>query len=112
MHLLCAICPLTLSIITEGYRLEWDPDLGKALPAHLSNHPSAHSHHAFVTGAVMAGTASCIMQRCCQDDLHCVLPLGVAVNSVCKLHLIWDGRHVNEYLTITKFKMETLQSEG
>jgi len=112
MHLLGVVCPLTLSIITEGYRLEWDPDLGMAPPAHLSNHPSAHSHHAFVTGAVTAGTAASIMQRCCQDDLHCVLPLGVAVNSVSKLRLIWDGRHVNEYLTITKFKMETLQSEG
>ena len=84
MHHLGVVCALTISIITEGYRLEWDPDKGTAPPAHLGNHPSAHSHHAFVGGAVAAGTASGIMQHCSRDDLLCILPLGVAVKSVGK----------------------------
>ena len=47
-----------------------------------------------------------------REDLVCILPLGVAYNSVGKRHLIWDGRHVNEHLRKRKFQMETLQREG
>ena len=66
----------------------------------------------FVDGAVAGGVTSGIMQPCAQGDLLCVLPLRVAVNGAGKLRLIWDGRHVNEYLVITPFKMGTLQREG
>ena len=46
--------------------------------------------------------------RCCtRAELTCILPLGVAVNSVGKLRLIWDGRHVKRHLPRDKFRMET-----
>jgi hypothetical protein len=52
------------------------------------------------------------MVPCSAADLHCVLPLSVAVNSGGKRRLIWDGRHVNEHLPKVRFRMETLQQEG
>ena len=52
------------------------------------------------------------MQKCYREDLHCVLPLGVASNSAGKKRLIWDGRHVNRYLQKRTFRMESLQREG
>jgi len=52
------------------------------------------------------------MHVCSAADLHCILPLGVAVNSAGKPRLIWDGRHVNRHLPRYKFRMETLQREG
>ena len=52
------------------------------------------------------------MRVCDAAKLHCILPLGVAVNSAGKPRLIWDGRHVNRHLPRYKFRMETLQREG
>ena len=52
------------------------------------------------------------MRVCARSALVCILPLGVALNSVGKRRLIWDGRHVNRNLRKRKFKMETLQREG
>jgi hypothetical protein len=52
------------------------------------------------------------MRVCARSALVCILPLGVALNSVGKRRLIWDGRHVNRNLRKRKFKMETLQRKG
>jgi hypothetical protein len=112
MHQMGLICALTLSVLTGGFRMDWDPDMGPAPPTFLRNHPSALAEAAFVTEAIAAGTAARTMRACSRDELLCILPLGVAINSALKRRLIWDGRHVNRHLRKRPFRMETLQSEG
>ena len=86
-------CALTLSIITSGYQMEWDPTKGPAPPVHLRNHNSAGAETEFVTSAVMSGVAAGITAACDKSTLRCTLPLGVAYNQVGKCRLIWDGQH-------------------
>ena len=112
MHQMGLICALTLSVISGGFRMDWDPDTGPAPPAFLRNHPSALAEASFVTDAIAAGIAARTMRACARDELICILPLGVAFNSVLKRRLIWDGRHVNRHLRKRPFRMETLQREG
>jgi len=112
MRHLGLICALTLSVIDQGYRLEWRADMGPPPRRWLRNHPSTHLHEAFVSEKVAEGVLAGTMLRCSRSDLWCILPLGVAVNAVGKLRLIWDGRHVNAHLPKSKFRMETLQREG
>ena len=112
MHQIGFVCALTLSVLAGGYRLDWDPALGQAPPIFLRNHPSAFAEAAFVASAIAAGVAARTMRACTREELRCILPLGVAVNSAGKLRLIWDGRHVNRFLVKRSFRMETLQREG
>ena len=112
MHQMGLVCALTLSVISGGFRMDWDPALGEAIPVFLRNHPSAFEEAAFVTAAIAAGVAARTMRAVPRDSLKCILPLGVAVNSAGKRRLIWDGRHVNRNLRKRKFRMETLQREG
>ena len=112
MHQIGMVCATTLSVITSGYRLEWDTTTGPPPRCILRNHPSANANAAFVSEKVAEGIAWQTMQRCSPNDLHCVLPLGVATNAAGKQRLIWDGRHVNQYLPKVTFHMETLQREG
>ena len=106
------VCSLVLSVISGGFRMDWDPDKGPAPPAFLRNHPSALAEAAFVADAIATGIAARTMRACSRADLICILPLGVAFNSVMKRRLIWDGRHVNRHLRKRPFRMETLQREG
>jgi hypothetical protein len=112
MKVMGTICALTLSILATGYRLDWDPATGPALPVFQSNHPSASMHREFTREAVATGAAMGIMRPCSRDFLTCILPLGVVANSAGKLRLIWDGRWVNTFLRVVRFSMETLQTEG
>ena len=112
MHQIGFVCALTLSVIDIGYRLTWDPATGPPPRRWLCNHPSAFEHAAFVSEKVAEGVGAGTMVRCARRDLHCILPLGIAINAVGKLRLIWDGRHVNRYLPKRKFRMESLQREG
>ena len=41
MHQLGSVCARTLSVITGGFRMDWDPALSEASPVFLRNHPSA-----------------------------------------------------------------------
>mmetsp|Transcript_74836 Transcript_74836/g.200622 ORF Transcript_74836/g.200622 Transcript_74836/m.200622 type:complete len:681 (+) Transcript_74836:204-2246(+) len=104
------VCALTLSILATGYRLEWEDE--PAPPKHLNNHPSAANHKEFVTAAVAEGVRFGTMRQCRQEDLRCILPLGVAANSAQKLRMIWDGRWVNRYLRDQSFHMDALHREG
>ena len=106
------VCALTLSVVTGGFRMDWDPALGPAQPILIHNHPSARAEAVFVAGAIAAGVLARTMRVCSRSDLICILPLGVAVNSAGKRRLIWDGRHVNANLRKRPFRMETLQREG
>ena len=112
MHQIGIVCALTLSVIAGGFRMDWDPALGEASPIFLKNHLSALAESGFVTSAFADGMAARTMRVCARSALICILPLGVAFNSVGKRRLIWDGRHVNKNLRKRKFKMETLQREG
>ena len=112
MHQMGLICALTLSVITGGFRMDCDPEMGPAPPAFLRNHPSALAEAAFVTEAIAAGVAARTMRACFRDELRCILPLGVAFNSALKRRLIWNGRHVNRHMRKRPFRMETLQREG
>ena len=112
MHQIGVVCALTLSVLDVGYRLEWRATRGPPPRCWLRNHPSASAHATFVAEKVAEGVAAGTMHVCAAADLHCILPLGVAVNSAGKPRLIWDGRHVNRHLPRYKFRMETLQREG
>ena len=114
MHSMGLVCALTgtLSVITGGFSMDWDPVLGPAPPAFLRNHPSALTEAVFVAEAISADITARTMRTCRSDELICVLPLRVAFNSAGKRRLIWDGRHVNCHLLKRPFLMETLQREG
>ena len=103
MPVMGLVCALALSVLSGGFRMDWDPVKGPAPPAFLRNHPSALAEAAFVLDAILSGVAA---------ELICILPLGVAFNSAGKRRLIWDGRHVNRHLRKRPFRMETLQREG
>ena len=112
MHKIGVICALTLSIISDGYRLEWDPVMGPPPPGSFPNSKSVLTAPDFVSAAVAEGVLLGTMAPCSREHLLCVLPLSVAVNSAGKKRLIWDGRHVNRHLPTDKFRMNSLQREG
>jgi len=95
-----------------GYRLEWNPATGPRPKCWLQNHKSARDYATFVSEKVAEGVRLDTMLPCEHHELSCILPLGVASNSAGKRRLIWDGRHVNQYLPRQPFHMETLQREG
>jgi hypothetical protein len=112
MHQIHCICPLTVSILETGYRLDWDPQKGAPPARKLLNHPSALGNAAFVSDKVAEGVRLGTMLPSARTTLQCVLPLGVATNAAGKQRLIWDGRYVNQFLPKRAFRMETLQREG
>ena len=112
MRQMGTICALTLSILTAGYRLEWDPTTGPPPAVHLANAKSAYESRDFVLAAIADGVGLGTMAPCARGLLTCILPLGVAVNSAGKKRLIWDGRHVNRHLPFEPFRMDSLQREG
>jgi hypothetical protein len=57
-----------------------------------------------VTDKVHKGVALGTMVACASGKLHCILPLGIAINAAGKLCLIWDGRHVNGHLPKRKLR--------
>jgi len=111
MHQIGDFDACTLSVIDTGYRLAWDPKTGPPPSCWLYNHPSAKDHATFVSEKVAEGVSLGTMQPCKHQALPCILPLGIACNSAGKRLLIWDGRHVNQYLPKHAFRMETLQRE-
>ena len=112
MHKMGIMCALTLSILAGGYRLEWDRAMGPPAPGLFPNAKSAFTATEFVSAAIAEGVSLGTMAPCARAQLLCVLPLGVAYNSVGKKRLIWDGRHVNRHLPHEPFHMNSLQREG
>ena len=108
MRQIGSVCNLTLSVIDEGYQPEWLPETGPPTPCWLSNHPSSRAHTQLVTYKVEEGVRWGTIQQCPSTSLHCILQLRVAVNAVGKRRLIWDGRHVNAFLSKHTFHMEIL----
>ena len=64
MRQMGVICAMTMSIILDGYRLEWDPAKGPAPPVQLRNLASVKTDEGFVTRSVEAGVLSGIIQEC------------------------------------------------
>ena len=67
---------MTMSIILDGYRLEWDPAKVPAPPVQIRNLASVRTDEDFVTRSIEAGVLSGIMQECPKEELICILPLG------------------------------------
>jgi len=106
------VCSITLSIIRYGYRLPWN-ELGPAPPVHQPNHTSTLEHAAFITESVETGLRLGTWREVDKSALRCIMPLGVAIHTrTAKKRLIFDCRHLNRHLHTTKFKMESLHTEG
>jgi len=86
--------------------------MGPPAPGLFPNAKSAFTATEFVSAAIAEGVSLGTMAPCARAQLLCVLPLGVAYNSVGKKRLIWDGRHVNRHLPHEPFHMNSLQREG
>jgi hypothetical protein len=78
--------------------MDLDPDRGPAPSAFLRNHPSALAEAAFVSGAIASGIASRTMRACSSDELICILPLGVAINSAMKRRRLAEGQRRAAYV--------------
>ena len=110
-----APCSFTLSVIRHGYRLEWakqnQPPKLDDIFRREKNHPSTAEHAKFVTEAIAEGVRSGTMRETTNENLYCVMALGVAIHSrTKKKRLIFDGRHLNKFLRKTKIK--SLHVEG
>ncbi len=83
MHQIGAVRALTLSVLSDGYRLDWHPSMGTPPRCWLRNHPSASAHATFVAEKIAEGVAAGTMHVSSAAELHCILAgsLGVAVNS-------------------------------
>ncbi len=79
MRQMGTICALTLSILSAGYRLEWDPATGPPPAVHLSNAKTAFENLAFVPAAIAEGVGLETMAPCARDQLTCIVPLGGCV---------------------------------
>ncbi len=99
--------PLVLSWVREGFPLRWKT--GQPPPPYYGqNHASAQQHASFVDQAVAELLLSASIKRVDYQP-RVVCPLGV-VEQGPKCRLIWDGRRVNDYLHIPKFRYEDLRS--
>jgi hypothetical protein len=107
------VSAFVLAVVSSGYDMERAWRAGPPPPCEMDNHASTDAHGSFVSDALQAALSSGAIACSSRQDLHCVLPLGVAEQkSTGKLRLIFDARFVNEFLAEWKFKMETLQKEG
>lgn len=105
---------LVMGWVTDGFPFQFDPDKGAPPPFAGPNHNSALAEADFVTDQVSellaAGT---IMEWSMHGhgNPHIVTPLGV-VHQNGKKRLIFDARHLNQYLHVPKFKYEDLSVCG
>ena len=74
MRQMGTICALTLSILSAGYRLEWDPAKGPPPAVHLPNAKTAFENPAFVTAAIAEGVGLGTTAPCARDQLTCMVP--------------------------------------
>ena len=116
-------CAFILSILSCGYRLEWntrdvarDQKKGPAPPCDLRNAASCHAtgNAEFLDSAIHTAVSMGAIRRFKGDpSTCCIQPLGVDVRKKNgKRRMIYDARHVNDYTTKQKFKFETLHREG
>lgn len=101
-----------MSVISSGYKLEWDDPSKPASPCVLPNHASVYLEKEFTSRTIAEGLASGAMRVMDRSRLTCIVPLGVACNAKGKLRLIWDGRHINSFLKRQKFQIEQLHKQG
>ena len=110
---------LVMSIILSGLQINWNTEgkfAGPASPCDLPNHPSVSNNIDFVDSTIHTALLQGAV-RIVPDDLRgtivCIMPLGVAVHKrTGKLRLIFDCRHLNQYVKYEKFKMDQLSTVG
>ena len=106
-----------LSVVRSGYRFEWaqrnQPPKQADIFRRERNHLSRVEHTEFVTQAIKEGVRAGTILVTSEENLICVMGLGVAIHSrTKKKRLNFDVRHLNQFLQKTKFKMESLDVEG
>ena len=112
-----SLCTFTLSVIQSGYRLEWakgnvEPEAAEIF-CREQNHASTSEYSEFVTESIREGVRLGTMSEMDESNLLCVMALGVAIHPrTKKKRLIFDARHLNSFLHVQKFKMESLHVEG
>ena len=77
--------------------MDCGPDRVPAPTAFLHNRPSALAEAAFAQGAIASGIAARTMRACSRDELICILPLGVAINSAMKQQRQAEGQRRAAY---------------
>jgi hypothetical protein len=97
-----------LQWVTEGFPLSW-ADASNLPPAsHQPNHQGAFQYADFIEECVK-DLLKAKAVRHVKAKPKVVNPLNVTPKKNGKLRLILDLRHVNEYLSIPKFKMDSLK---
>ena len=99
---------LILGWIATGFPLKWTID--SPPPAFSApNHASIRGHEAWVSTQI-SELVQCGSVQPWPTKPHIVSPLGLVPKkgSSDKFRLIWDGRYVNEHLSIPSFKYEDL----
>ena len=115
------ITSLVLSIVLHGLQINWNDDptkkiVGPATRCDLPNHPSTDEHLEFVDSTMLTALQQGAVRRLppeLQGSLICIMPLGVARHPrTGKLRLIYDARHLNQFVKYEKFKMDQLSGAG
>ena len=87
---------------------------GRVPVSQQRNNPNTAEHEEFVTEAVgnlckVTAVSKVTHLRGIPSEVHNINPLTVAVQGSGKLRLCYNGRPVNPYLPVQKFKMEHIQ---
>ena len=94
-----------ISVIKDGFKLNM-----AEMPGDYEerNNKSFREHEAFAVEEVEKMVKSKILREVSREEVKCVNPLTVAVNSNGKKRLCIDlSRYVNSYTKVTKFKIES-----
>ena len=102
-----------LSIILNGYRIEWDPEKGPPLHCDKRNHQSAMLHEQATDDAIEAGVKMDVMREISKADAHNIMPIHMDERKKDgKKRFCHDCHVINNFITDKKFKMESLNKEG
>jgi hypothetical protein len=102
-----------LSIILNGYRIEWDPEKGPPPRCDEKNHQSAMLHEQATDDAIEAGVKMDVMREISEADAHNIMPIHMDERKKDgKKRFCHDCRFINYFIKDKKFKMESLNKEG
>ena len=93
--------------VKDGFPLIWANPLLRPPPSEKPNHPGARENSGFVRECV-ADLLTARAVKKVQRKPKVVNPLNVTPKKNGKLRLILDLRHVNDYLEVPKFKLDSL----
>jgi hypothetical protein len=94
--------------IQDGFPLWWADNNKQPPPFEKKNHAGAFIHASFIVECIRDLLRAKAIKRV-HSKPHVVNPLNVTPKKNGKLRLILDLRHVNQFLYIPKFKMDSLK---